>query len=96
MMLYLISTTFALGLVGSSVALAAERTVTLTVQNMFCAACPHTVKSSLQSVPGVKAVSVSYKDKTAVVTFDDTRANVEALRTATTNAGYPSRVADAN
>jgi mercuric ion binding protein len=35
------------------------------VQNMFCAACPYTVKSSLQSVPGVKAVSVSYGDKTA-------------------------------
>ena len=95
MMQYLVSTTFALGLIGSS-ALAAERTVTLTVQNMVCAACPHTVKSSLQSVPGVKAVSVSYEDKTAVVTFEDTKANVEALRTATTNAGYPSRVADAN
>jgi mercuric ion binding protein len=95
MMQYLVSTTFALGLIGSS-ALAAERTVTLTVQNMVCAACPHTVKSSLQSVPGVKAVSVSYEDKTAVVTFEDTKANVEALRNATTNAGYPSRVADAN
>ena len=86
-MRYFISTTFALGLIGSSVALAAERTVTLTVQNMVCAACPHTVKSSLQSVPGVKAVSVSYEDKTAIVTFEDTKANVEALRTATTNAG---------
>ena len=95
-MLYLISIAFALGLIGSSVALTAEKTVTLTVQNMVCAACPHTVKSSLQSVPGVKAVSVSYEDKTAVVTFDDTKANVEAFRTATTNAGYPSRVADAN
>ena len=95
MMQYLVSTTFALGLIGSS-ALAAERTVTLTVQNMVCAACPHTVKSSLQSVPGVKAVSVSYEDKTAIVTFEDTKANVEALRNATTNAGYPSRVADAN
>ena len=94
MMQYLVSTTFALGLIGSS-ALAAERTVTLTVENMFCAACPHTVKSSLQSVPGVKAVSVSYEDKTAIVTFEDTKANVEALRTATTNAGYPSHVADA-
>ena len=96
MMQYLISIGFALGLIGSSVALTAERTVTLTVENMFCAACPHTVKSSLQSVPGVKAVSVSYEDKTAIVTFEDTKANEEALRTATTNAGYPSRVADAN
>ena len=96
MMQYLISIAFALGLIGSSVALTAEKTVTLTVQNMVCAACPHTVKSSLQSVPGVKAVSVSYEDKTAVVTFDDAKANVEALRTATTNAGYRSRVVDAN
>ena len=53
------------------------------------------VKSNLQSVPGVKAVSVSYEAKTAVVTFDDTKTNAEALKTATTNAGYPSRVADA-
>jgi periplasmic mercuric ion binding protein len=90
MIRYLVSTIFALGLIGCSAALAAERTVTLAVQNMFCAACPHTVKSSLQSVPGVKAVSVSYEDKTAVVTFDDAKANVEALTTATRNAGYPS------
>jgi mercuric ion binding protein len=86
----LISAAFALGLVSSTTAFAAERTVTLAVQNMYCSACPHTVKSSLQSVPGVKAVSVSYQDKTAVVTFDDERTNVKALTAATTNAGYPS------
>lgn len=90
MMKYLVSATFALGLVGSSVAFAAEKTVTLAVQNMYCAACPHTVKSSLQSVPGVKAVSVSFEKKTAVVTFDDAKTNVKALTTATSNAGYPS------
>jgi periplasmic mercuric ion binding protein len=86
----LISTAFALALAGSSAAFAAERTVTLSVQNMYCAACPHTVKASLQAVAGVKAVSVSYEDKTAVVTFDDATTNVKALTTATTNAGYPS------
>jgi len=86
----LISATFALGLVASTTAFAAERTVTLAVQNMYCAACPHTVKSSLQSVPGVKEVSVSYQYKTAVVTFDDAKANVKDLTAATTNAGYPS------
>jgi periplasmic mercuric ion binding protein len=46
---YLISVILALGFTGPSAALAAERTVTLAVQNMYCAACPHTVKSSLQS-----------------------------------------------
>jgi len=90
MMKPLISAAFVFGLVASTTAFAAERTVILAVQNMYCAACPHTVKSSLQSVPGVKAVSVSYQDKTAVVTFDDAKTNVKALATATTNAGYPS------
>jgi mercuric ion binding protein len=33
---------------------------------------------------------VSFKNKTAVVIYDDTRADVKALTTATTNAGYPS------
>ena len=90
MMKYLVPTTLALGIIGSSAAIAAEKTVTFAVQNMFCAACPHTVKSSLQSVPGVKAVSVSFESKTAVVTFDDAKTNVKALTAATTNAGYPS------
>ena len=71
-------------------AAAAERTVILAVQNMYCAACPHTVRVSLQAVRGVKTVTVSYKDKTAIVTYDDSTADVEALTAATTNAGYPS------
>jgi mercuric ion binding protein len=74
----------------SSAAFAADKTITLAVKNMYCAACPHTVKASLQAVLGVKAVTVSYKDKTAMVTYDDTRTDVEALTAATTNAGYPS------
>jgi mercuric ion binding protein len=90
MMKSLAAATLALGLIGSSTAFAAERTVTLAVQNMYCAACPHTVKSSLQAVSGVKAVSVSFEEKTAIVTFDDAKTNVKTLTTATTNAGYPS------
>lgn len=90
MMKSVISTAFLLGLIGSSTALAAEKTVTLAVQNMFCAACPHTVKASLEAVPGVTKVTVSYENKSAVVTFDDSKADVKTLTTATTNAGYPS------
>jgi len=43
-----------------------------------------------EAVPGVSKAVVSYKDKTAVVTYDDTRADVAALTRATTEAGYPS------
>jgi len=78
------------GLLASSTALAAEKTITLAVKNMYCAACPHTVKASLEAVPGVVKAVVSYKDQTAIVTYDDIKTDAKALTTATTNAGYPS------
>jgi periplasmic mercuric ion binding protein len=79
-----------LAVLASSNAFAADQTVTLAVKNMYCAACPYTVKASLQAVPGVKQAVVSYKEKTAIVTYDDASTDVKALVAATTNAGYPS------
>ena len=79
-----------LGLLASPTAFGAERTVALAVQNMYCAACPLTVKGSLEAVAGVSRVVVSYAEKTAVVTFDDAKTTVPAMIAATTNAGYPS------
>lgn len=90
MMKSLLSATFALGLMASSAAFAAEKTVTLAVKNMTCPVCPFTVRSSLEAIPGVSKVAVSYKNKTAIVTYDDAKADVKRLTTATTNAGYPS------
>ena len=79
-----------LGLLTSSSALAAERTITLVVQNMLCADCPFIVKKSLEAVPGVTKAVVSFKDKTAIVTYDDGRTDVKSLTDATINAGFPS------
>jgi mercuric ion binding protein len=90
-MIKLLSTAaFGLGLIASSSAFAADKTITLAVQHMTCALCPRTVKASLQAVPGVSNVVVSFEDKTAVVTFDDSKVEVDALVKATTHAGYPS------
>jgi mercuric ion binding protein len=86
----LASAAVGLGLMASSAAVAGEKIITLAVKNMYCAACPHTVKASLEAVPGVNKAVVSYKDKTATVTYDDARVDVKALTDATTNAGYPS------
>ena len=69
---------------------AGERTITLAVQNMYCDACPFIVRNSLDAVPGVEKAVVSFKDKTAFVTYDDAKADVKALTSATANAGYPS------
>ena len=74
----------------ASPALAGETTVTLAVRNWYCAACPHVIRQSLAAVPGVINVTVSDKTKTASVTFDDTKTDLNSLTQATAAAGYPS------
>ena len=74
----------------SSAAMAEQKTVLLEVENMYCEACPYMVKKTIEKVSGVSKVTVSFKDKTAVVVFDDARAQVKDLTNATTSAGYPS------
>ncbi len=86
-----LATVFAAG-----AAFAAEKTVKLTVENMYCASCPYIVQQSLIGVPGVSKVKVSLERKTALVTFDDSQTNVEALTDATFDSGYPSRLAENN
>jgi mercuric ion binding protein len=79
-------------LVAAAPAWAATQTVTLSVPGMTCAACPITVKKALSKVEGVSRIDVSFEKREAVVTFDDSKANVQALTRATENAGYPSSV----
>ena len=71
-------------------ALAAEKTVTLSVPGMTCSACPITVKAALKRVDGVSSVQVRYEERDATVTFYDDKTSVDAITQATTNAGYPS------
>ena len=81
---------FGISLFASPAVYAAEKTVTLSVPGMDCAACPIIVKSSLEAVPGVVKVVVSFADKSAVVTFDDQKTAPSALIDATSHVGYPS------
>lgn len=71
---------------------AATQTVTLSVPDINCAACPITVKKALTKVSGVGKVAVSLERRDAKVSFDDTKTNVEALMHATKEAGYPGTV----
>jgi periplasmic mercuric ion binding protein len=83
------------GLAGLTVfapAHADDKTVTLSVPGMYCEICPATVSKALKKVNGVEKVAASFETKEAVVTFDDARTSVAALRKATANAGYPSVV----
>ncbi len=85
-----ISLALGLLIVSSGAAMAEERTVTLAVESMYCEACPYMVKKTIEKVSGVSKVRVSFKDKTAVVVFDNARAQVKDLTNATTSAGFPS------
>lgn len=75
-------------------ATAATKTVTLSVPGMNCATCPITVRKALDKVDAVTKVEVNLEKRTAVVTFDDTRTNLEALTRATGDAGYPSTLVE--
>ena len=68
------------------------QTLVLDVQNMTCSLCPITVKKSLQGVAGVVDAKVDLGKKTATVTFDPDKANIDTLVKATTNAGFPATV----
>ena len=69
---------------------AATKTVTLSVPDMSCPACPITVKKALSKVEGVGQISVSLEKKEAVVSFDDAKTSIDKLTEATEFAGYPS------
>ncbi|WP_454728064.1 MULTISPECIES: mercury resistance system periplasmic binding protein MerP [Cupriavidus] len=71
---------------------AATQTVKLSVPGMTCAACPITVKQALSKVEGVEKTDVRFEQREAIVTFDDSKTNVQALTKATADAGYPSSV----
>ena len=75
----------------STMAFAAERTVTLAVENMSCASCPYIVKKTMEGVPGVSSANVSYEKKTATVTFDDAKTTVDAIAQASASTGFPAK-----
>ncbi|HVB81131.1 MAG TPA: cation transporter [Candidatus Binataceae bacterium] len=77
---------------------AAEKMVVLNVTNANCELCAPIVQKTLARVPGVKSVKVKQSDQmadpVATITFDDAVTNVTTLIAATTNAGYPSHLAN--
>jgi periplasmic mercuric ion binding protein len=81
-------------LTAPSLATAAEKTVTLAVENMSCALCPITVSRAIQAVPGVVSVEVDLDTHRAVVVFDDAVAFAQQVANAATNAGFPARPAE--
>ena len=85
-------TAFTFAILFSAPAWAATQTVTLSVPDMNCAACPITVKKALSKVEGVGKVNVNFEKREAIVVFDDSKTTIGKLTEATEMAGYPSSV----
>ncbi|MFN0164242.1 MAG: mercury resistance system periplasmic binding protein MerP [Burkholderiales bacterium] len=79
-------------LVSFPVSAGPDRVATLQVSRMDCAACPITVRTALEKVPGVGSAKVNFKAKQAIVSFDPARTSPESLTQATASAGFPSTV----
>ncbi len=67
------------------------QSITFTVENMFCALCPVTVRKAMAGVEGVRSVEIDFEAKSALVTFDPATTTATAIAAASTDAGYPAR-----
>lgn len=74
---------------------AGEQAVSLSVPGMYCASCPYVVQAAIGRVEGVKAIRTDVNLKTANVIFDDVVATIDAILSATSDAGYPASVISA-
>jgi len=69
---------------------AADTSVTLSVPDMGCAACPTSVKRVLTRIDGVKAVDVRADVLEAVVSYDSSKTTLGDLLDMVALVGYPA------
>lgn len=70
----------------------AAQKINLMVRNMTCSTCGPTVRKSLMNVSGVYKASVDTESGVATVYYDSSKCSTDQLKSATANAGYPSKV----
>lgn len=58
---------------------ATEKVATLHIEGMTCGSCATAVRRVLTRVDGVKAATVSYKSKSAVVTYEPAKVTPENI-----------------
>ena len=82
--------TFAVISFNAPSAWATDKIIKLSVPGMSCASCPYIVKQAVSAVEGVVAVNATIEDRSATVTFDDSKTNIGLITAATADIGYPS------
>jgi len=67
---------------------AAQRSVTLELEGIYCAMCPVTIKTALEFADGVQEVKVSRDPDEAVIRYDDARTSPAKLIEVVKKSGY--------
>lgn len=71
----------------------AVREVELKVDGMYCASCSYIVRQTLLETAGVVDAEVSARKGVAVVRYDETKTDPQALAQALTRIGYNASLA---
>jgi len=71
---------------------AEDQRACFAVDGMTCAACTVTLKAAVKKLDGIKKVTASVEDKTAVVIFDLSKTNSEAIKNKIDSTGYKATV----
>ncbi len=66
------------------------------IGGMDCGGCAKTIEASLQQLPGVNEVSVSFATGRLNVSFDPQQVNESAIRDRITSLGYTANIVPAN
>lgn len=65
-----------------------KKEIVLNIEGMHCPMCEKNLASALKDTEGVKKAKVSLNDKTAKVTYDDSKTDEAKISAAVSEAGY--------
>lgn len=65
-----------------------ESTYEIGISGMTCTGCEEHVKHEISQLIGISKLEVSYEQKRAIVTFDDSTTNIEEIKIAVERTGY--------
>jgi len=68
------------------------KTVKFKITGITCAGCSNTIYSALKEVDGVLEHSVEYPGDIAIIEFDGSKTNVEALQKVIEKKGYEAEI----
>ena len=65
-----------------------ESTYEINIAGMTCTGCEEHVKLEISKLSGISRLEVSYEKANAVVTFDESKTDIEEVKAAVDKTGY--------